>query len=279
MTGRKIAVTGATGFVARHLRRHLSKNGASLVSISRKKFRPLAGEKPILTKDYAESLQEIRGADALIHLAGLGVRTADDTFDAVNRALTERIAGICRQSRVKRIIYLSGLGVSQSSQLEYFASKHKSERVLVQSGLDYTIFRPSYIVGRDDLLTRHLRRQARRGHITIPGSGKFLMQPILIEDAVRTIAESIASPKFSRKIFDLVGPEPLTYAEYARTFARQAGARVKRIPLETAYHDAVRGRGEFDVEGLGLLVGSFTGDHDRLRKASRIRYRKVTGSL
>ncbi len=280
--GLRVAVTGATGFVARHVRRHLSENGAELRSVSRRGFRRLRNEEAIVAERYdpGNILPGIRGCDAMVHLVGLGSQSAGEGFDAVNFRLTGRIVDLCRRARIGKIVYLSGLGASRDSPLAYFLSKYRAEREIAGSGLDFTILRPSYIVGGGDPLTRRLRRQARRGLVTVPGSGRFLIQPIHVGDAARVISESLAGGRLSNRVLDLVGPEVTTYGSYARRFARNAGATVRRVPLERAYREAVTRRGgDFDVDDLNLLVGNFCGDFGRLERASGVRFQRVSGLL
>lgn len=273
-----VAVTGASGFVARHVRRLLSENGAKLSSVSRSDFKSLQNERKILTKDYDSKtiLRGIGRCDALIHLVGIGSQSLKSDFNSVNFQLTKRIVGLCKRARIKKIIYLSGLGVSKDSPLEYFLSKYRAEDEIRQSGIDFTIFRPSYIVGRDDLLTKCLKRQIRQGQITIPGSGKFQIQPISVNDASKIIFESLTGKKFSKRILDLVGPELMTYESYVRQFPKPARIRIKKIPLEKAYCDAITGHDSyFGVDDLNLLVGNFYGNFKKLQAASKMRFRPL----
>lgn len=274
-----VAVTGATGFVARHVRRFLSENDIILSSISRGDFKALQNERKIVTEDY-DSLPNIGKCDALIHLVGIGSQSIKNDFNSVNFQLTKKIVKLCKKARIKKIIYLSGLGVSKDSPLEYFLSKYRAEDEIRQSGIDFTIFRPSYIVGRDDLLTKDLKRQIRHGQITIPGSGKFQIQPISINDVSKIILESLTGKKFSNRILDLVGPELMTYESYVRQFPKPARTRIKKIPLEKAYCDAIaRHNSDFGVDDLNLLVGNFYGDFKKLQLASKMKFQPISKSL
>ena len=277
----RVVITGATGFVARHVRKYLSENGMKLFSMSRRNFRNVQNEEKLVTDNYDPKpfLPIIEKSDALIHLVGLGNQSTKDSFDSVNFLLTKNIVKLCRQAKIKKIIYLSGLGVSKNSPLEYFLSKYKAEREIVQSGLDYTIFRPSYIVGTNDLLTKPLKKQLKMGLITIPGSGKFQIQPVHIDDVCKIILETLTSLRLSGKIFDLVGPESFTYEDYVRQLSRNS-TRIEKIPLEQAYHNALtRSGSDYTVDDLNLLIGSFSGSSQRLERASGIKLQHVTELL
>ena len=110
----KIVITGASGFVARHLRRHLSENNFHLVSMSRKNFHELQNETRIITKAYDKKipLSKIRDSHALIHLVGAGSQTVDASYEMVNTEYTRRAVDLCKSARIKKIVYVSGLGVS-----------------------------------------------------------------------------------------------------------------------------------------------------------------------
>ena len=268
MAKTRVMVTGATGFVARHVRRHLSNGGAEISSVSRRDFNTFQNEQGIITKSYDSGLlPHMQNHDALIHLIGVGSQSIRHDFDSVNFGLAKKITGLCVRAGIKKIVYLSGLGVSRYSTLGYFISKYKAENEIRHSGLDFTIFRPSYIVGKDDLLTKKLNRQIRRGLVTIPGSGRFCIQPVSINDASRIICDSITGKKFSNKILDLVGPETVTFEDYVRRFLGTARTDVKKIPFEKAYHDAISGIGDFGVDDLNLLAGDFHGNSRLLEDA------------
>ena len=77
------------------------------------------------------------------------------------------IINLCKKAKIKKIVYTSGLGVSKLSSLGYFISKYHAEKMIIESKLDYTIFRPSYIVGEDDLFTKYLKKQIKKREIQI----------------------------------------------------------------------------------------------------------------
>ncbi|RNJ76985.1 MAG: NAD-dependent epimerase/dehydratase family protein [Nitrosopumilus sp. H13] len=275
----RIAVTGAGGFVARHLRRHLLQNGIDTVSISRKNFAPLRGEQKIISKNYKDGvLSGIRGSDALIHLVGIGRQSIRNSYGAVNTGTARNMIQLCERAGIRRIIYLSGLGVSPAAELEYFISKYNAEQLIKKSELDYVIFRPSYIVGGDDPLSMHLKKQIKNTAIEIPGSGRYSFQPVHIGDVVRILMDSATKSKFRNKTLDLVGPERITFERYVRLFS--PGTRIKKMELEKAYRAAMTNPGqEPGVDDLNIMIGSFEGDHDRLANTAGTKFQSVVKLL
>ncbi len=197
-----VAVTGANGFVGKNVRKFLYKNKVNVLGISRENFVNYPTETKIQSKNLLEQRLEkkLKNYDALLHFIGIGVESSNTTFEQINVNLTKNAIKLCKKSGIKKIIYISGLGVSKDSTSNYFASKYKAEREIISSGLDYTIFRASYIIGKTDHLTRSLSKQMKKGTIVIPGSGKYRLQPIFVEDVAKIILESILEKKFSNKI-------------------------------------------------------------------------------
>lgn len=283
----QVVVTGASGFIAKNLRKYLSDNNMKLISISRHDFNKVKNETKFITKNYDEKVifSKLKNSDALIHLVGIGKQTIDNDYNQIHIELTKKIVNLCKKSKIKKIIYLSGLGVSKNTSLGYFISKYKAEKLIIDSKLDYTIFRPSYIVGKDDYLTKYLKKQIKIGQIQIPGSGNYSIQPIYIDDVVKIIFNSLTQNNFSKIILDLVGSESITFQKYVKEFSRGTNTKIKKINLETVYREAISNPDyEFGVDDLNLLIGGFNGDYKKLKNISKIEFSSIlkllkTGSL
>ena len=278
----KIVVTGASGFIAKNLRKYLSEKNIDLISISRNDFKKFKSESKIISKDYDEKklLQLIKNSDALIHLVGIGQQSVNLDYNMINTEFTQHIVNLSKKANIQKIVYLSGLGVSTKTTLGYFISKYNAENFIINSGLDYTIFRPSYIVGTDDMFTKYLKRQIKNGEINIPGSGTYSIQPIHISDVVKIIFESTLQPKFKNKIIDLVGPDFITFEKYVKLFSKGTKTSIKKIKLEDAYHDAITNpKSDFGVDDLNILIGNFKGNHEKLKKITNMKFESVIGLL
>jgi len=278
----QVVITGASGFVAKNLRKYLSENNINLISISRNDFRTYENEQKIISKDYKEKfiINKIKNSDALIHLVGIGKQSIDIDYEMINVELTKHIVNLSKKAKIKKIVYNSGLGVSSKTSVGYFISKYKAEQVIENSGLNYTIFRPSYIVGKDDLFTKFLKKQIKIKTIEIPGSGKYSIQPIFINDVVKILFQSLTEKKFRNKIIDLVGPEYLTFEKYVKLFSKGTKIKIKKINLENAYHNAINNKkSNFGIDDLNILVGDFKGNFHQLEKISQIKFESVVELL
>ena len=276
-----IAITGANGFVAKNLRNFLSKNHIKVIAIARKTFQKHHTETVVYSKTLLEKgLQnKLRNCDALVHLIGIGKQSSKYNFED-NIDLTKNMIKTCKKSGIKKIVYISGLGVTKNSRSDYFISKYKAEQEIINSGLDYTIFRPSYIVGKKDYLSKFILKQIKKGIVIIPGSGKYHLQPIFVEDVAKIIVESISEKKFSNKILDLVGPEIIKFEDFVRYFVKNKKTRIQKINLESVYHDALHNpKSVYDLDSLNLLIGDYTGNLKQLQKISNVKLRTIKDIL
>ena len=276
-----ISITGANGFVAKNLRNFLSKNHIKVIAIARKTFQKHHTETVVYSKTLLEKgLQnKLRNCDALVHLIGIGKQSSKYNFED-NIDLTKNMIKTCKKSGIKKIVYISGLGVTKNSRSDYFISKYKAEQEIINSGLNYTIFRPSYIVGKKDYLSKFILKQIKKGIVIIPGSGKYHLQPIFVEDVAKIILESISEKKFSNKILDLVGPEIIKFEDFVRYFVKNKKTKIQKINLESIYHDALHNpKSIYDLDSLNLLIGDYTGNLKQLQKTSNVKLRPIKDIL
>ena len=267
-----VAVTGANGFVGKNVRKFLYKNKVRVLGISRKNFGKYSTETKAQSKNLLEQRlqKKLKNYDALVHLIGIGVESSGSTFEEINVNLTKNTIKLCKKSGIKKIIYISGLGVSKNNTSNYFTSKYKAEQEIINSGLDYTIFRASYIIGKTDHLTKSLSKQMKKGVIIIPGSGKYQLQPIFVEDVAKIILKSILEKKFSKKILDLVGPRKISFEDFVKLFSKNTKVKFKKINLKNADDE-----GTYSSESLDLLIGDYTSDMTQLQKLASIKLTPV----
>jgi nucleoside-diphosphate-sugar epimerase len=264
----RIAVTGASGFVGRHLVREATTRGLDVVGVVRSelgtRFVEAGGGRAVIVPDLepAPLARAAAGAAALVHLAQVGSERGDATYESVNVTGTCKAVLAAAAVEVPRIVFFSGLGVAHYGMVarctnRYFLSKLASEVELFRSGRDAVVFRPSYITGPGDGLVRGLLRAMAGGEVERPGDGSYRMQPVAVADAVAAILAAIesppAGPDFTRprqRVLDLVGPETVTYerliervGRIARGLGQPAEYRVREIQVEEA--DRRASKGEF----------------------------------
>ena len=259
----KIAISGTTGFVGKNLENFFTQNNVKYKTISRLEFRK-------------NKLSLISDCNCFVHLVGIGIETEKESFEEVNVELTKNIVDVCKKSKIKKIIYFSGLGVSSKSTSDYFISKFKAERLIIKSGLDYTIFRPSYIIGKDDYLTRNFKKQIRKKKILIPGSGKYIIQPISIQDVCYIVNLASQSRNFSKKIIDLVGPEKISFIQFAKNSALRFNSKIEKISIKKSFDSALSEKKfPYGIEDLNILLGNFHGNYKKLKIISKMEFSRI----
>jgi len=272
----KIAISGASGFVGKSVGKFLAQNGFDIVSIVRKgKKKTINFGKTVISEDLTENalVPQIKGSVAFLHFIGIGKQTVETDYEKVNVGLTRNAIRLCKKSHIKKILFISGLGVDKKSTSGYFISKFKAEQSIIKSGLDYTIFRPSYIMGTNDPLSNMLVKQIRDNQVIIPGSGNYRIQPIFVSDVARVVMKAISERKFSNKVIDLVGPKTIPYNRFIKDLIGQRKIKIKNVDFEQVYHDALHGKNnQFGVDDLTILAGDFIGNHKSLVKISQIEF-------
>jgi nucleoside-diphosphate-sugar epimerase len=259
MKAKRIAITGANGFVGRHLVSRASERRVEALGIVRSEQAAAivrdAGGRPILlprlrAEDLAPSLE---GVDAVVHLAQIGAERAGLTYQEVNVAGTRAVIEAARQAGVGRFVYFSGLGVARYGQLRrctnpYFLSKLEAEVALYGSGLEATVFRPSYIVGAGDGFAKLLAEDVARGEVELPGDGSYKLQPVAVADAADALLAAADRPTTFPLALDLVGPEPITCVAFVdrvaralRGIGRRVEYRLTSVPLDVAGRRAAEG--------------------------------------
>lgn len=254
----RLVVTGANGFVGRHLTRRAAGR-AEVVGVVRsdkgaRAVTEAGGQAVVVSSLTPEALAPaLAGASAVVHLAQIGAEGAGVTYEAVNVAGTRDVALAARQARVPRIILFSGLGVAHYGQSRrctnaYFLSKMAAEVELFRSGLEVTVFRPSYIVGAGDVFVPDLARAMAAGEVELPGDGSYRMQPIAVDDAADAVLAAAERSGGGPTVFDLVGPEEISCSRFLERLAatlRSAGRPsayvLRSVPVEEADRQAAAG--------------------------------------
>ncbi len=261
-----IAITGASGFVGRHLVRSAVAAGYDVTGLVRSeraaaRVREAGGRPVTLVDEPAALARSFEGAQTVVHLAQIGAEREGQTYEEVNVGLTARVVEAAQEAGVARIVLFSGLGVARYGQSRrvtsrYFLSKLKAETLVFGSALDAVVFRPSYVVGPGDAFVPAVLRAMEGGELERPGDGSYRMQPIAVADATAAVLAAIARPASSfPTVFDLVGPEPVAYAlllerleAVARGLGRTVRLRVREVEIAEAER---RSRGPGGYQGMG----------------------------
>ena len=219
-TGTGLAlVTGAAGLVGSHTCRELARCGwtvRALVRSPTKADRRLAGVPVhIVLGDLRSSdtvRAAVRGVDAVVHLAAIAIEKRGESYEDVNAAATIALLDAARTAGVRRFVHVSQNGASSTSPYRFLRSKGAAQDAVVASDLDWTVLRPSVIVGPEDEFVTVLARLVRLSPLVypVPGGGTAKFQPVAVDDVARVIARSLERADAVRQTYPMGGPAALT---------------------------------------------------------------------
>ncbi len=214
----RIFVTGGTGFVGREIVRQLHGVGHKVRCLVRdaeraKQLLPLTVElHPGDLTDPDSFKAGLKECQAVIHLVGIIVEKGQATFEHIHLQGTADLLRAASGAGVRRFIQMSALGSRPDAKSRYHRTKYQAEQAVIQSGLDWTIFRPSVIFGPGDQFVNLIARIIKSAPvIPIIGPGESRIQPISVRNVASCFALAVGDPSTYRKIYELGGPQRLTY--------------------------------------------------------------------
>ena len=227
------AVTGGTGFVGGHLLSLAIETGHSVRALTRSEQRPRDGIDWIPgTLGNRESLSALaQGADAIVHIAG-AIRAPDRAgFAAPNIEGTQNIIDAARKAGVSRFIHISSLTAREPDVSDYGWSKAESEKIVQESGLDWTIIRPPAVYGPGDRETLELFAMAARGFVILPPSGRTSL--IHVADLCQLILQCTQAEAAIGALYepDDGTPEGLSHVAFGKALGRAVERSVKTISM------------------------------------------------
>jgi uncharacterized protein YbjT (DUF2867 family) len=235
----KIAITGGTGFVGRHLTRELVRRGHELVLIARGTDQrdPTVVQLPgvRMVKASLTSGEALRdafaGCDAVAHCAGINRQIGLQTYATVHVTGTANVVNAARHAGIQKIAMLSFLRARPACGSGYHESKWAAEQLVRESGLDYTVVKASMTFGRGDHMLDHLSHLLYTLPIFVTvGLREKPVRPVAVQDVVQVLAAALVDRRLSRETVALLGPEPLRLSDVARRVGRLVGKRVLNIP-------------------------------------------------
>jgi len=219
-------VTGAFGYTGKYFARRLLNAGRKVRTLTghpgrRHDFGDQIEIAPLNFQDSAALEMALHGTRVLYNTYWVRFDHGRETFEqAVANSLT--LIQAARAAGVSKIVHLSIANPSLDSHLPYYSGKARVEKAIIDSGLPYAILRPTVIFGPEDILINNIAWFTRHFPvIAIPGSGRYELQPIFVED-IAELAVREAQNETSR-ILDAVGPETFAFEDLVRRVAGAVG--------------------------------------------------------
>jgi len=209
----RIAITGGTGFVGRHLAERLDP--ADTVIVSRRTGVPL--------DDVDALARAFEGCDAVAHCAGINREIGEQTFTRVHVAGTQNVIAAARRAGVKRIVMVSFLRARPDCGSGYHETKWAAEELLRNSGLDHTILKFGMIYGPGDHMIDHVTRAVRTFLLfATVGYQERAVRPVPVDDAADVLTAALEG-RIQQPTVAVMGAEELELGAAVRRIAGVAG--------------------------------------------------------
>lgn len=227
---KKIIITGAGGFVGLNLAKLIDSKKYNIIAMDKnsKNLEFLKEVNPginLVNADLGKIddswSKYFKGADCVIQLQAQISSPNKEDYILNNIQSVKNLLSVCLKYKVKNLIHISTTGVISVVRDNYSITKTIGENEVRKSKIPYTILRPSMIYGCYE--TKHLGNLARMLDkiplMPFPGSGKYLRQPIYVEDLCRVILKSLEiKPK--NEIYNIIGKEKIYFIDMLRAILK-----------------------------------------------------------
>ena len=225
-----ILVTGGTGFVGGHVVNELRSRGLPVRCLVRNRSKAVGLDAELVEGDLTEPETlpaAVDGCEAVIHLVAIR-QGREEEFRRIMVEGTRALIAAAEEAGVRRFVYMSALGTSEATKdtVPYYRAKWDNEQLVQASAIPHVIFRPSFIFATDGGILPTFTKLARLTPVTpIIGSGRQRIQPIWADDVAAYFAESISGDDAAGQLFELGGPDVVTWNEFWERLKHARGLR------------------------------------------------------
>jgi NADH dehydrogenase len=255
MAERMILVVGGSGFVGRHVVAQLVAAGHRVVVPTRRRDNArhlfLLPTVEVVEADVADPgvlPQLARGADAIVNLVGILNEGGRETFARAHVEVTQRCIDAAKGAGVRRFVQMSALNADERGPSAYQRSKGAAEAAVVASGLDWTIFQPSVIFGREDSFLNLFARVLRFLPVMALAGADVRFQPVYVGDVATCFVRALDLDAAIGQRYPLCGPRVYTLRELVRYVGEVAETPRPIVPLGAAL-------GKLQALALEMLPG------------------------
>ena len=238
MAGETILVVGGTGFVGRYVVNQLVDAGFTVVVPTRRRSNaqhlfvlPTTNVVEVDVNTHGALVRFAQGASAVVNLVGILHETGGQTFLDAHVALAAKVIAACKASGVRRLIHMSALHADPAGPSKYLRSKGDAETAVAASGLEWTIFEPSVIFGREDRFLNLFAALQRALPLLVLPRADARFQPVFVGDVAECIVRALSTPATIEQRYRLCGPKAYTLRELVRFVGETVGTPRPIMPL------------------------------------------------
>ena len=225
-----VLVLGGSGFVGRHVVAELVQKSLRVTVPTRRREDArhliLLPTVEVVNADIHDPSTLARlatGTSAVINLVGILNEAGRDTFARVHVELAAKVIAACRAAGVRRLLHLSALNADPAGPSRYLRSKGEAEAAVAVSGLDWTIFEPSVIFGREDRFLNLFASLMRYLPVMALARPRTRFQPVYVRDVAQAVVHALGDGATIGRRYPLCGPDVFTLRELVALVGRLSG--------------------------------------------------------
>lgn len=225
-------VTGAFGYIGRYISKSLLESGRTVCTITTHPNKPNPFGPAVKAFEYsfddpAILTRTLNGADTLYNTYWIRFPFDGQTYESALEN-TKTLFRCAKQAGVKRIVHIGVTRASVDSDLPYYRGKAIQEVMLKESGVPFSIVRPTLVFGKEDILVNNIAWLIRKSPVfPIFGSGRYRVQPVFVEDLAEIAVRQ--STVMEGTTVDAIGPETFTFQELVALIAEKIGKKPKFV--------------------------------------------------
>lgn len=186
-------------------------------------------------RDWNAVRDAVSDADAVVHAVGIIRETEGRSFGDTNVGTTQSLIDAMKDVGTSRLVYMGILGASDAPEMPYGRSRWQAEAAVTESDLEWTVVKPSLVLGVSDAVSRRTVKLLRTGPVALlpfPNGGRTLLQPMYVSDLAAALTLCVTERERAGQTYEIGGPEHIALVDIARAFATELGIRrVYSLPM------------------------------------------------